>query len=275
MELRGSVGIVTGASRGIGVHIAEHLARRGVSVALAARDEAGLKATLARIERFGVKAIAVPTDVADRNALEELVRRTESELGPVDLLVNNAGVELVGYFERIDPKAIETAVEVNLLAPMLLSQLVVPGMIERGRGHILNVSSSAGKVARPFGVGYAATKHGLVGFSWSLRAELEPKGVGVSVICPGYVTGEGMFAEREPLAGPPPRSLKACTPDDVARAAIRAIVENKAEIIVAPVILKVADVVHAISVPLAMWLAKRGGGYAYAKKEATVELSDE
>ena len=144
-------------------------------------------------------------------------------------------------------------------------------MIERKRGHIVNISSVAGKTARPFGVGYAATKHGLVGFSWSLRAELYEHGIGVSVVCPGYVTGEGMFAEREGEAGPPPRTLKACTPEDVAKATMMAIEKNKADVVVGPPMLRIADVMTRRSVDFVMSIGRLSGSYAYARKEATGE----
>lgn len=271
MELGGKVGIVTGASRGIGVRIAERMADRGMALALAARTEEGLRDTVARVQSRGVRAIAIPTDITDRAALEHLVARTTSELGPPDVLINNAGVEMVGHFEELDIARIEAAVSTNVTATMVLSRLVASGMVERGRGHIVNVSSVAGKVARPYGAVYSGTKHALVGFSWSLRAELAERGVGVSVVCPGYVTGEGMFAEREARVGPPPAALRAVTPQKVADATISAIEKNKAEVVVGPLLFRIADVFHALSPDLAIWAGRRGGSYRYVKKEATTE----
>lgn len=269
MELKGSVAVVTGASRGLGVRIAESLAAKGAHLALAARSEESLQATARRVSRFGVKTIAVPTDVTERASLQGLVDRTTAELGPIDLLVNNAGVECVGYFEEADIDEIESTIATNLTGLITLTRLVVPGMIARRRGQIVNVSSAAGKVARPFGVVYSATKHAVVGFSWGLRAELEPKGVGVSVVCPSYVTDEGMFATREAAAGPPPRALKATTPQKVADAVVRAAERNRAEIVVGSALVKASDVFHALSPTAAMWIGRRGGLYAYTEKEAT------
>ena len=269
MELTNSVGILTGASRGLGVRIAERLADKGVSLALAARSADALEKTAETLRGKGVRAIAVPTDVTNRADLEKLVDTTTNELGPIDLLVNNAGVEMVGYFQDLDLDRAEAAIATNLTAAIALTRLVVPGMLERRRGHIANIASSAGKAARPYGSVYAATKHGLVGFSWGLRAELEPSGVEVSVICPGYVTGEGMFAEREEQAGKPPAALKVVTPEKVADETVKSIEHNRAEVVVGPPLMKTADVFHAISPQFAIWVGRRSGLYSFLRKEAT------
>jgi short-subunit dehydrogenase len=269
MELNGTVAILTGASRGIGIHLAEHLARRGVHLALAARSAEDLEITAKKVQRHGVRAIAIPTDVTKRAELENLVHQASERLGPIDILVNNAGVEAVGYFEKLDLDYIERAVTTNLTSLILLTRMVVPQMLERGHGHIANIASVAGKVARPYAGVYAATKHGVVGFSWSLRAELGPKGVGVSVICPGYVTGDGMFAQRESHAGKPPRGIKYVTPAEVAEKTLKAIEANQAEVIVGPATFKVADVVHALSPDLAIGISRRSGVYDFVKREAT------
>ena len=129
MELRGRIGILTGASRGLGVRMAEALADQGCSLALAARSAEGLEETVRKVKARGVDAIAVPTDVTAQSDLEALVKRTESELGPLDLLVNNAGVECVGYFERLDFDLIETTIATNLKSVITLTRLVVPGML--------------------------------------------------------------------------------------------------------------------------------------------------
>lgn len=266
MELSNTVGILTGASRGIGIFIAEALADNGLSLALAARSADELEQTAERIRGRGVKAIAIPTDVTKREGLMNLVDRTTRELGPIDLLINNAGVEMVGYFERLDPDGIERAIHINLTSLISLTRLVVPSMIERRRGHVCNIASAAGKAARPYGSVYAATKHGVVGFSWSLRAELEARGVEVSVVCPSYVSGVGMFARRD--AGKPPRALATCTPERVARQVVKSIETNRAEVVVGSPLVRFSDVVHALSPDLAISIGKRGP-YGFLKREAT------
>ena len=270
MELRNRIGILTGASRGLGVEIARALAAKGASLALAARDEEGLKRTAADLDRFGVRTITVPTDVTKTQDLERLVTRTTEELGPPDLLLNNAGIETIAPFEGFEIERIETIVATNLTAAMKLTRLVLPGMIERRRGHVLNVSSASGKAGVPYYTVYGATKHALVGFSWSLRTEVAEHGVGVSVVCPGFVSDTGMYADRSNDAKPP-RSMATVTPQDVAAAAVEAIEKNRAEIVVARGLAKIADVFYALSPELSMNVAKRMG----VKEFLATTISDE
>ncbi|HEV2755523.1 MAG TPA: SDR family NAD(P)-dependent oxidoreductase [Actinomycetota bacterium] len=258
MELRGAVAILTGASRGIGVHLAEALAGRGADLALAARDAAGLEQTAARLERFGRRTITVPTDVTRDADLERLVQRTSDELGPPDLLVNNAGIETIAELQTMELPTIEAMIATNLTGAEKLTRLVIPGMIERRSGHVLNVSSASGKGGVPYYSVYASTKHGLVGFSWCLRAELAPHGVGVSVVCPSFVAGTGMYADRS-NDRKPPRSLSLVSAEQVAAACLRAIEKNKAEVVVASGITKFADVFYAFSPDFAMKVARKMG----------------
>lgn len=269
MEIKDSVAIVTGASRGLGARIAEALAAKGAHVALAARSEEGLEETARFVEKHGVRWITVPTDVTRAEDQAELVRRTTDELGPVNILVNNAGIECVGYSEKLDLDLIDATIATNLTSVIRLTRLVIPSMLERGDGHVVNISSASAKAARPYSVVYAATKHGIVGFSWSLRAELGPRGVGVSVVCPGYVTGEGMFAGREARAGKPPAALRPVTPEKVSDAVVTAVERNQAEVVVGPILLKLSDVVHAIAPDLGITIGRRSGLYKFVKKEAT------
>lgn len=262
MELRGTTGILTGASRGLGVELARALAARGTNLALAARDEEGLKRTAAEVERLGVRAITVPTDVTKTEDLERLVARAADELGPPDLLVNNAGIETIAPFATFDMDRIEAIIATNLTGAEKLTRLVIPGMIERRRGHVLNVSSASAKSGVPYYAVYGSTKHGLVGFSWSLRTELAPHGVGVSVLCPSFVSDTGMYADRSSNAKPP-RSMATVTPAEVAAAAVRAIEKDRAEVVVARGVAKIADVFYALSPQLAMTVAKRMGVDAF------------
>jgi short-subunit dehydrogenase len=271
MELRNSVGILTGASRGIGAELADALARKGVNLALAARSKDDLEQVADRARMRGVKVIAVPTDISNRGELQDLVDRTREELGPIDLLVNNAGLEIAGYSHELDPDHIDQVVQVNLTSLMQLSRMVLPEMMQRRHGHICNIASVAGKVARPYAVVYAATKHGVVGFSWSLRAEMAEHDVEVSVVCPGYVGDVGMFATRTAGlgVGKPPAALKAVSVDDVVSQTLKSIETNRAEYIVGPLMMKVADVFHALSPDFAMGVARKSGSYRFVKKEAT------
>jgi short-subunit dehydrogenase len=262
VELRAKVGILTGASRGLGVEIARAFASKGVHLALAARDEDGLRQTAAGLERSGVRTIVVPTDVTKTADLERLVERTSEELGPPDLLVNNAGIETIAPFATFDMDRIDAIVATNLTAAEKLTRLVIPGMIERRRGHVLNVSSASGKTGVPYYSVYGATKHGLVGFSWSLRTELAGQGVGVSVLCPSFVSDTGMYADRSNNRKPP-RSIAAVSAREVATAAVRAVEKNRAEVVVARGLAKIADVFYALSPDFAMKVARRMGVDAF------------
>jgi len=136
----GQTAMITGASRGLGVYMARKLAAKGVNLVLAARSADALEDVSAQIRTLGVKAIAVPTDVTVRSELEYLVYRATEEFGPIDLLVNNAGIECTSRYELLTLDEIQQALEVNLTAPMILTRLVLPAMLERDRGHIVNIA---------------------------------------------------------------------------------------------------------------------------------------
>ncbi|HEU0251175.1 MAG TPA: SDR family oxidoreductase, partial [Solirubrobacteraceae bacterium] len=193
-ELKGRTALVTGASGGLGTHIAKRLAREGVDVAVSGRREPELQRVAEELRQLGVKAAAIPADLADLDNIDPLVEGVEAELGAVDLLVNNAGVENVAAFTTYTREELTSMVDVNLTAPLLLTHRLAPGMLERGRGHVVFIASVAGKVGPAFSEPYAATKAGLVGLTQSLRSEYLNAPVGFSVICPGFIAGDGMYA---------------------------------------------------------------------------------
>lgn len=226
IELRGAVALITGASRGIGPLLAEALAKRGANLVLAARNAAELSQVAERLRTHGVRVVAIPTDVADSAQRAALIRKAEAELGAIDLLVNNAGLEQVCFFETLSEEDVANYTEVNLTAPMQLTRLVLPGMQRRGRGHIVNIASVAGFGAAAFGETYGATKAGLVGFTRSLRASLKTQKspVSASVLCPGFISQTGMFADVQAAHGvQAPWIMGTCKPDAVVRAMLRAI----------------------------------------------------
>jgi short-subunit dehydrogenase len=153
-------------------------------------------------------------------------------LGPLDVLVNNAGLEFGGSFLQMTEEELSSIVAVNLLAVMDLTRVVLPGMLERGRGHIVNIASLAGKVPAPYLAAYAATKHGVVGFTHALRAENGGGApVGFSAICPGFVTRVGMYARFESVVKAP-RIIGTVTPEAVGDGVVRAIQKDLPEVIV-------------------------------------------
>lgn len=258
-ELLGSHVVVTGASRGLGRVIADALAAEGASITLAARSADDLDATRAHVERHGGRVLAVRTDVADADDRARLVASARAELGPIDALVNNAGIESTGWFTDLDPAEMEHQIAVNLTAPLLLTRLVLPDMIARRRGHIVNMGSIAGKAGGPFGAVYSATKGGLVHASESLRAELVGTGVSVSTVCPGFVEKVGMYARHEREAGVhASRWIGTTTPEKVADAVVRALRKDAPELIVSPgpfrVMMAAGQLFPAISAPITNWL---------------------
>ena len=231
-DIRGRNAIVTGASRGIGVYIARALAEEGVNLSLAARSQSELEQVRSEMEALGVRAIATVCDVVEPADRARLLERTESELGPIDILVNNAGIERVRRFEEATEADFTDTLAINLEAPILLTRAVVPGMLERKRGHVVNIASGAGKVGVPYGTSYCASKHGLVGFTNALRAEYHSSPVGFSVVCPGFVTDAGMYDRWEQQGLKAPSVAGSSKPEKVASVTISCIRKNRAEVIV-------------------------------------------
>lgn len=229
-NLSGANAILTGASRGIGPYIARTLAARGVNLVLAARNAEKLEETRRACETMGVRAIAVPTDVTSMDDLHRLVDTAERELGAIDILVNNAGIEITASVNGHTIEQVDDIVRTNLNAPIWLTKLVLPAMLARRRGAIVNVSSLAGKSATPYNAIYSATKHGLNGFTSSLSIELDDTGVNAGVVCPGFVADAGMWADTGQKA---PRMMREVAPQKVADAVMKAI-EGSVEVLVAP-----------------------------------------
>jgi short-subunit dehydrogenase len=223
MQWRDAVTIITGASRGIGRAVAIAAAEEGASVGLIARDEADLKEVLAATGGRGAIAVA---DVADPDALAAAVSALEAELGPTDVMVANAGIGSYGHFADLGAEEAERIVRVNILGTVHALRAVVPGMIERRRGHIVTMGSIAGRLGSPFEAIYAATKFAGVGLTEALVVELEPYGVGVSMVNPGPVATDFGAARGHPYDR---KSPKPVPPEDVARAVIRAVADNRHE----------------------------------------------
>ncbi|MGH2657210.1 MAG: SDR family NAD(P)-dependent oxidoreductase [Actinomycetota bacterium] len=265
MELDGARVLLTGGSRGIGPFIARALLSRGARVTLAARSADDLEEVRHSIGSDRVATVA--GDVTSEEDREAMVAGAEAAFGPTDVLVNNAGIEAILPFPEYTEDDIHALVATNLDAPIQLCRLVVPGMLARGRGHLVNVASLAGKAPTPYNTVYAATKHGLIGFTYSLRAELHGTGVSASAVCPAFVAEAGFVtAYTEPNVS---RGLGTETsPRRVARAVVRAIERDKPDVVVAGALPQFADVSLAISPRLTTFLARRLGGYDSLRREA-------
>lgn len=185
--MKPGVTLVTGASSGIGRSLARRLAARGSPVAVLARREALLASLVDEIESTGGRAQPVVCDVTDRRAMHEAVASVEATLGPVDRLVANAGGGNETHAERFDAAEVEAIVRLNLLGVAYGVEAVLPGMLERRAGHLVAVSSLAGYRGLPGGAAYSAAKAGVTNLMESLRIELRPHGVDVTVLLPGFV----------------------------------------------------------------------------------------
>jgi len=209
--LAGKVALVTGGSRGIGRAIAMKLASLGADVAICGREVAKLKEAESATRAAGVRTIAVVADVTRSNEVTKLVEKVESDLGGIHLLVNNAGMGLFGPVHEKSEEEWDKLMNTNLKSVFLVSRAVIPGMIRRGGGDIINISSLAGRSVFSGGGIYCASKWGLQGLSGCMAEELREHGIRVSTVCPGSVATE--FSGRGPKD--PTKVLK---PEDVAHA---------------------------------------------------------
>jgi short-subunit dehydrogenase len=230
-ELAGLNALVTGASGGIGAEIARRLAGKGVHLAISGRREDALQRLAEELRQRGVKCATVVADLAHREQRRELLPRVEDQLGPVDVLINNAGIESIGAFTAATEQELSHMIEVNLTAPMLLTHAAMPGMLDRGRGHVVFISSLAGKFGPAYNEPYAASKAGLIALTQSLRAEYAGQPVGFSVICPGFTAGEGMYQRMADEGHTSNRLVGETSTAKVADAVLKAIRHDLAEIV--------------------------------------------
>ena len=227
--IAGKTILLTGASRGIGACIARELAKQQATVVGVSRSQTELDRVCADIRATGGKAIAIAGDISQVEQLLTLVAEVEDRVGSIDILINNAGIQIYQAFPDYSLAQIQSVLSVNLLAAMELTRLVLPNMIKRRSGHIVNITSLAGKKGHPYDSIYSASKAGLPIWANALRQELADTGVEISAICPGYVSDCGLLADTGISA---PNLAGISKSQDVAQAVIRAIAKNKAEVIV-------------------------------------------
>ena len=229
-ELRGRNALVTGASGGLGEALARRLASEGVNLVLGGTREDALHELARTLEaQWGVRTVPAPCDLAAPGASQQVVQEAEATLGSIDLLINNAGREAIGPFPDFATDELTALVAINLTAPMLLTHAALPGMLRRGCGHVVFVSSVAGKVGPPFNEPYAATKAGLIGLTQSLRAEYRGGPVGFSVVCPGFIAGDGMWERWRERGMRSNRTMGETTVERVVDAVLEAIRKDLAE----------------------------------------------
>lgn len=228
-SIENQVAVVTGAGRGIGRAIAIELGRLGARVVLAARSRPELEETGKAI---GAKASVLPADVRKRDDLQRLFEQTATAVGPVDILVNAAGVGIFGPVADFKDDDFETLIETNLRGIFFACRFVLPSMIERKRGHIINIASIAGKVGSANRAVYCASKFGVVGFTESLAEEVRQHGIRASVVCPGST--DTKFSPGGPSGKARERMLR---PEDVGHA-VRMIVTEEPNSFISEIIMR-------------------------------------
>jgi short-subunit dehydrogenase len=251
--------------------MAQAFAAHQVKLALVAHPGADLGAVKQSVEARGVRAVALTIDLRDPAQRRQMLQAVNSQLGPVDILVNNAGVEFTSAYHDLSEAQIGEVLSVNLEAPMILSRLVLPEMLERRRGHIVNISSLAGKSGPAYQESYSATKAALVAFTASLRATYRGSGVSASVIVPGFVEA-GIYARLKARSGcAAPALLAGCPPEWVARAVLRAIEGDLPEIIVNRYPIRPVLALSALSPALGDWIATRLGVHDFFRRVVEAE----
>lgn len=256
MEISGSTVLLTGATGGLGQSIARALWHKGAQLTLTGRRVDVLQPLAKELD---ARAIAV--DLSNREEVERLI----GEAGAVDILVANAGLSAAGAVQDFSMEEIDRVLEVNLRAPTALAHGLLPAMLERRRGHILFMSSLAGKAATAGQAVYNATKFGLRGLALAMRADLHGTGVGVSAVFPGFIREAGMFAEAG-VKLPPGVGTRA--PQDVSKAVLDAIERDRAEVDVAPLQLRIGSLVSGLAPDLSATIARKMGGERIASAMA-------
>jgi 3-oxoacyl-[acyl-carrier protein] reductase len=215
MELKGRVVLVTGAGRGIGRALAHAFADAGAKVALLGKTKKNLLEVQKELKDSGAPTVVLAADVSDEGAVSRAVAAAEQQLGPVDVLVNNAGIFVSAPVEKMDAVVFDRILDVNLRGPFLMSRAVLPGMKSRRRGHIVNISSTAGRRGFAGGGAYCASKFGLAGLTEAMRYEARASDVRVSCVFPSTV--DTSLVKKAGIAFNPGSAIQ---PEDVAKAVV-------------------------------------------------------
>ena len=199
-SIEGRVALVTGGGRGIGRAVALALARAGVRVAVAARTIPEIEEVASEAAALGPKAIFLPLDMGDRGAFPRVAKEVAEALGPIGILVNNAGVHVHSPVHSLEDADWDAILAVNLTGPVLLARACLPQLYGGGWGRVINVASVAGRIGLRYGAAYSASKHGLIGFTRSLALEGAKKGLTANAVCPGWTETQMMREAVEAVA---------------------------------------------------------------------------
>jgi uncharacterized protein len=261
VNLAGRSVLLTGATGGLGHAIARRLRVEGAELVLTGRRADLLEPLAAQTQ-----ARSLTVDLADAEALERLA----DECAGVDVLVSNAGLPGSGLLTSFTIEELDRALAVNLRAPMVLARRLAEAMVARRSGHLVFMSSLAGKVGTPRSPVYSATKFGLRGFAQSLREDLRPSGVGVSAIFPAFVRDAGMFHDTGTKLPP---GVGTVSPESVADAVVRAIERNRGEVDVAPVGLRAGAMAAGLAPDLAATVSRKLGGQRIAQDHVSAQTT--
>ena len=258
--------LITGATGGLGREISYAFADRGVQLSLVAYPGTELDGFRQELEGNGNKVITFSADVSDAKERTMFLEETRRQFGGIDILINNAGIEFTSPYDELPEQTILDILRVNLEAPMILSRKVVPEMLRRGSGHVVNISSLAGKSGPAFQEPYAASKAGLNAFTASFRATYYGTGVSASVICPGFVEA-GIYARLKENTGcSAPALLGTSQPEAVVRAVMRAIEKDLPEVIVNSLPVKPLFATTTLFPRLGEFLVRQTGAHAFFKR---------
>lgn len=222
-SLKGKVALVTGAGKGIGKAIAIALANEGVHVGLIARTEKDIKGVADEVSKLGVKSAFVTADVSNRIEVETAIQKLNKELGNVDILINNAGTATFGNFLALEPEVWENQIKVNVFGVYYTTRAVLPQMIERKTGDIVNISSTAGKTGSAVTSAYAASKFAVFGLSESLMQEVRKHNIRVTALAPSTVVTD-LANSANLITGDPERVMH---PEDFAELIIAQLKLNR------------------------------------------------
>jgi short-subunit dehydrogenase len=267
----GQTVLLTGANGGLGVYMTRALADRQTKLALVAFPGVGLEALREEVSARGAQAMVLVSDLRDPAQRRSVVEQVREKFGPIDILINDAGVEFTSAYHDLSEENLHDIINVNLEAAMVLTRLVLPEMLQRRRGHIVCISSLAGRSGPAFQEPYAATKAGLVAFTSSLRASYRREGVSASVVTPGFVEA-GIYAKLKARSGcSAPVMLGTSRPETVARAVIRAIERDKPEIIVNPLPVRPLLALSALLPSVGEWVINQIGTNDFFRRVVEAE----